>query len=271
MDISTIAGIISGLFFILYSIYQNGSIREFYDFSSVLITVGGGIASILISYRISDIAKTLKVVAKAFFSKTAPPSETIKLLIELSKKARREGILSLEADQEEIKDDYIRQALQLVIDGVDPNIIKETMDLELYNLEARHQKGQSIFKTGAALFPAWGMIGTLIGLIQLLKEMDDPSKIGPAMAVALVTTFYGSILANFVCTPIANKLALISKEEINHKEMIIEGILSLQAGENPKMMEYKLITFLSPKQKAEYYENYSEQGLSANESVAREA
>lgn len=258
MDIATLAGIIFGIICTVISIMLSGSISSFYDAPSIFIVIGGGLASTFISYRLSEMTKTMKVVAKAFSSKQASPELTIRLLVELSQKARREGLLALEAEQDRIDDDYIKQSLQLIVDGVEPDTIRESMDLELQNLEARHATGQGLFKTMGALFPAWGMIGTLIGLINLLKQLDDPSKIGPAMAVALITTFYGSVLANFICNPIANKLSVKSKEEIQLKEMIIEGILSIQAGENPRIMEHKLKTFLSPEQKIKYSEEYGE-------------
>lgn len=252
MDIATLGGVILGVVCVVASILLDGSLRSFYDVPSIFITIGGGIASTLISYRITEMGRIMKVVAKAFFGKETSPESTIKLLVELSQKARREGLLALESEQERLGDDFIKQSLQLIVDGVEPEMIRESMDLELQNLEMRHSKGQGLFKTMGALFPAWGMIGTLIGLINLLKQLDDPSKIGPSMAVALITTFYGSVLANFVCIPIANKLSVKSKEEIQQKEMIIEGVLSIQAGENPRLMEYKLKTFLSPDQKRRY-------------------
>jgi chemotaxis protein MotA len=252
MDITSFIGVIFGSVCVIISILLGGSLMAFYDVPSIFIVLGGGMASVLISYRIGEIAKIFKVVAKAFLDQETSPGDTIKLLVELSQKARREGLLALESEQDNLGDDYIKQSLQLIVDGVEPETIRESMDLELQNLEARHAKGQGLFRTMAGLFPAWGMIGTLIGLINLLKSLDDPSKIGPSMAVALITTFYGSILANFICTPIANKLAIKSKEEIQMKEMIIEGILSIQAGENPRIMEHKLKTFLSPEQKRAY-------------------
>lgn len=256
MDLSTLIGLLSGIFFMVFPIVMQGG--DFIDPGSVLITVGGGIASTLISYRLSEIKKIAKVVRNAFSGKESSPSETIRLLVDLSQKARREGLLALESDQDRIEDEYIRQSLQLIVDGVEPETIRESMSLELENLEARHAKGQGLFKTMGSMFPAWGMIGTLIGLVQLLGQMDDPEAIGPAMAIALITTFYGSVLANFVCIPIANKLGLKSKEEIQVKEMIIEGILSIQAGENPRIMEYKLKTFLSPEQKRIYDQEYGD-------------
>jgi len=252
MDIATIIGILGGIVCILYPILSGGQSKAFWSLSSIFMVLGGGIASTLISYRMSEITKIMKVVKNAFSSEKTSSEDTIRLLVELSQKARREGLLALESEQERLDDEYIKQSLQLIVDGVEPETIRESMSLELENLQERHAKGQGMFKLMGALFPAWGMIGTLVGLIALLRSLDDPSKIGPAMALALVTTFYGSILSNFICIPIANKLAVKSKEEIKQKEMIIEGILSIQAGENPRIMEHKLKTFLSPEQKRNY-------------------
>jgi chemotaxis protein MotA len=271
MDIATLGGIVFGLVCTIVSILISGDLMSFYDAPSIFITLGGGLASTLVSYKVTDMAKIFKVVGKSFFSKQPSPEATIRLLVELSQKARREGLLALEAEQERIEDDYIKQSLQLIVDGVEPDTIRESMDLELANLEARHAKGQGMFKTMGSLFPAWGMIGTLIGLINLLKMLDDPSKIGPSMAVALITTFYGSVMANYVCIPLANKLGLKSKEEIQQKEMIIEGILSIQAGENPRIMEHKLKTFLSPEQKKKYNDEFGEGAQSAQKGGAEEA
>lgn len=252
MDIATLAGILFGVVCIVIPIVTGGSPLAFFDFKSILIVIGGGIASSLISYKLGEVAKIMKVAVKAFTGKEIVLANTIKLLVELSQKARRDGLLSLESEMENIDDDFLKQSIQLVVDGVEPEVIVESMDLELENMEARHQKGQGLFKTMGSMFPAWGMIGTLIGLIQLLRSLDDPGKIGPAMAVALVTTFYGSVLANFFCIPIAKKLSIKSQEELQEKRMIIEGILSIQAGENPRIMEHKLKTFLSPQQKKLY-------------------
>lgn len=252
MDIATLIGMIVGIVCILVTIILEGNVLVYWSLTSIFVVVGGGMASILVSYRIGEIAKMMKVVIKAFIGKELRPQDTIKLLVNLSLKARKEGLLSLESDQEEIDDDFLKQSLQLVVDGVEPDVIVESMDLEIQNMQMRHSKGSGIFKTLGALFPAWGMIGTLIGLINLLQSLDDPSAIGPAMALALITTFYGSVLANFICNPIAAKLELKSREEIQEKRMIIEGILSIQSGENPRILEHKLKTFLSPQQKEDY-------------------
>jgi chemotaxis protein MotA len=252
MDIATFLGIIFGIVCIIYTIIAGASPLAFFDLRSVLIVLGGGIGSTLISYRAGEILKILNVVKHAFCGKQFSHSSLIRMLVELSQKARREGLLSLESEQEQIEDNFIKQSLQLIVDGVEPDTIRESLGLELENLKIRHNRGQSLFRTMGALFPAWGMIGTLMGLISLLKNLHEPSTIGPSMALALVTTFYGSVLSNFICIPIANKLKIKSQEEIQQKEMIIEGILSIQAGENPRIMEHKLKTFLSPSQKQQY-------------------
>lgn len=252
MDIATIIGIVFGLFCILWSILLGGSLLTFWNFPSVVVVLGGGIAASLISYKLAEVKLIMKVVIKVFIGKETSQANIIKQLVELSMKARRDGLLSLEAEQEHIEDDFLKESLQLVVDGVEPEIIVDSMDLEIENMKSRHDKGAGLFKTMATQFPAWGMIGTLIGLIKLLNALNDPSSIGPAMAIALITTFYGSVLANFICNPIANKLSLRSKDEIQEKRMIIEGVLSIQAGENPKILEHKLKTFLSPRQKLEY-------------------
>jgi len=256
MDIATLIGLIVGVICLIISITLDGSLISFFDVPSIFIVFGGGICSALISYRIKEMAILVKVAIKTFINASRPPFEIIQELVQLSTLARREGLLALEGSLENIQDDFLKNALQLIIDGTEADIVRESLELELNNMQKRHSKGQGLFKTLAALFPAWGMIGTLIGLINLLKALDDPDSIGPAMAVALITTFYGSVLANFICTPIATKLGNASKEEIQLKTLTIEGVLSIQSGENPKIMEHKLKTFLSPQDKKMYDEKY---------------
>jgi chemotaxis protein MotA len=251
MDIATLIGILLGLACTLISILLGGSLMAFFDVASVFVVLGGGMASVLISYRLKEVIRIFKVVGNAFKTDKTTPLEVIRTLIEIAEKTRKEGLLSIEANLEGFKDNFMKSSLQLVIDGIESEMVREYMDLEIDAMKARHGKGISLFKTMGALFPAWGMIGTLIGLINLLKSLDDPSKIGPAMAVALITTFYGSVLANFVCIPIANKLKLKSEEEVQLKMMIVEGVMSIQAGENPKMIESKLRVFLSPEARLE--------------------
>lgn len=252
MDIATIFGLILGTVCILYGILANGEITSFIDAGSIAVTVGGGLASTIISFPLSDTIKAFKALPLAFKPYKADPFQTIQLLVELSQKARREGLLALESAQENIKDDYLKKALELVVDGIEAEMVKTSMQFEIDSMVVRHSTVQAYWKTLAAQFPAWGMIGTLMGLVNLLRSMDDPNAIGPAMSLAIITTFYGSILANFICNPIVTKLKGASAEEIRMREMIMEGILSIQSGENPRLMEHKLKTFLSPDQKMQY-------------------
>ncbi len=253
MDLASLLGLLLGIGFLAYGMLDGGgTLSSFWSLSSIAVTMGGGIASTILGFTMDDLKKLGKVMPKIFRKRDDSPFQTIQMLVDMSQKARREGLLALESGQEGIKDDYLKKALELVVDGVEPEIIRDSMQLELDNMSVRHSKAVSIFKTLAAEFPSWGMIGTMLGLINLLKSLDDPSKIGPAMSLALVTTFYGSVLANFICVPIAAKLQQNSEEEIRIKEMMIEGVLSIQSGENPRIMEHKLKTFLSPDQRADY-------------------
>ncbi len=252
MDLGSILGLVLGVACVIISIFiGDGELMSYWDPPSVFITVGGGICSTLINYRLRDVINVYKLCVHIFTDKKASPRETIDMLVKLSEKTRREGLLSIEPELEQMEDPFIRQSLQLVVDGIESETIKDFMDTEIDNLQARHGKGQAIFNMMGAIFPAWGMIGTLIGLINLLLKLDDPAQIGPSMSVALVTTFYGSVLSNFICIPMAGKLKLKSDEEVHRMEMIAEAVISIQAGENPKMLEQKLKIFLTPEQRKE--------------------
>ncbi|NLM11490.1 MAG: motility protein A [Clostridiaceae bacterium] len=252
MDLATLIGILFGAACLIWGMYDGGDPSSFWSLSSLAVTFGGGVASSIIAFTLEDIKNVFRALPKLIKRENQSPYHIIQMLVEMSQKARREGLLALESNQEEIEDNYLRKALELVVDGVEPEIIRDSMQLELDNMSIRHGKGIAFFKTLAAEFPAWGMIGTMLGLINLLKSLDDPSKIGAAMSLALVTTFYGSVLANWICLPIATKLEELSTEEIRIKEMIIEGVLSIQSGENPRIMEHRLKTFLSPEQRKDY-------------------
>jgi len=246
MDTATIVGFLAGIGFLIYGIFLNGSLGAFYDFPSIIIVLGGTIASTLISYPLKKVIKTFKIVKNAFTTSTLPINEVITKIIELSNIARKEGLLALEEAAERTNDIFLRKGIMLIVDGTDPELVRNILETELSFLEDRHKDGQGIFETMATFSPAFGMIGTLIGLINMLKTLDDPSSVGPSMAVALVTTFYGSVLANLLFLPIANKLKGRSSEEILIKELMVEGLLSIQAGENPRIIEEKLKTFIAP-------------------------
>lgn len=247
MDIATLAGLIAGIAFIVTGIKLNGDLSTFYDMASLAITLGGTIASTLIAYPLEAISSVFKACKNMFFTYQDDPNDIIDKLMELANIARREGLLALEEAVQEEDDDFLQKGILLIVDGTDPELVKNILETELNFIEERHAQGQGVFKTMGAFAPAYGMIGTLIGLINMLKTLDKPDTIGPSMSTALVTTFYGTLLANLFFLPTAEKLKYKSDQEILYKEIILEGILSIQAGENPRIIEEKLKAFLSPK------------------------
>jgi chemotaxis protein MotA len=246
MDIATIIGIISSFTLVVTACLYGGSLAMFFNIPSVMIVFGGTIGAAMINYPLPDIIKVTKVLKNAFFLKSFTSKELITHFVSLAGTSRREGILALETALNDIKDEFMRKGLQLSVDGLEPVSIKDILDTEIGNIQERHKLGAEIFTTLGTFAPAMGMLGTLIGLVQMLQTMDNPSTIGPAMAVALLTTFYGSILANIVCLPIAGKLRNKSAEEVMMKGLMSEGILSIAKGDNPRLLEQKLNAFLSP-------------------------
>ena len=247
VDITTILGIFSGTALIFMAIFLGGGLETFISIRSLMITVGGTLAATFINYPLPEVLRLVTVTKKAFFNKSLIPSEIISLLVRLAEKARRQGILSLEREMENIEDDFLKNAVQLAVDGTEPELIREILASEVSYLQERHKLGQSIFQSMAAYAPAFGMIGTLIGLIQMLRTLNDPASVGPGMAVALITTFYGALMANLVFLPMAGKLRTRSEQEVFIKELIIEGIISIQSGDNPRIVEDRLKVFLPPK------------------------
>ena len=254
MDISSAIGLLLGIVFIIGGIVTSGEIASFWDLPSVIIVLGGTIASTLASFPMKNFLNIGKIIKKAFFYKETSPDDVITEIIKLANIARKEGLLSLEEYAENLDDEFLKKGIMLIVDGTDPDLVRNIMETELIFLEERHSEGQSIFETMGTYAPAFGMIGTLIGLINMLKVLDDPNAIGPSMSVALVTTFYGSMLANVVFLPLAQKLKMRSKSEILVKELMVEGLLSIQAGENPRIIEEKLKTFIPPNMRKNYRE-----------------
>lgn len=252
MDISTVLGLLLGVVFIIGGIITSGQIDSYIHIPSIIIVLGGTIASTLASFPLKNFLNTSRVIKKAFSYKETSPDEVIEEIISLANIARKEGLLALEEYAEELQDDFLQKGIMLIVDGTDPELVRNILETELTFLEERHMDGQSIFETMGTYAPAFGMIGTLIGLINMLKHLDDPSMIGPNMSVALVTTFYGSILANVVFLPLARKLKIRSKSEVLVKELTVEGLLSIQAGENPRIIEEKLKTFIPPEMRKNY-------------------
>jgi chemotaxis protein MotA len=248
MDLATLIGIISAFGLVAIAILMGGGLTLFINAPSMMIVVGGTLGTTMINYPLKEMLGTVSVVKNAFFAGSIIPSdEVIKKFVDLSSKARREGILALESDVKGIDDEFMKKGLQMSVDGLEPQSIQEILATEIDYLRGRHQMGAEIFATMGTFAPALGMIGTLVGLVQMLQSMEDPSSIGPAMAVALLTTFYGSVMANLVCIPISGKLKSRSKEETLVKEMIVEGVLSLTRGENPRILEQKMLAYVPPK------------------------
>lgn len=245
MDLATIIGLVAGVLFIVWGIGL-GNIPEFIDFPSFVITVGGTIAATAINYPLSKLKEVVKVTVVAFKAKNEDPGLLIDALVGYAIRARREGLLALESETNGATDPFLRKGLGLVVDGTDPEMVRSILETDISFLEERHKASAQMFETMALYAPAFGLVGTLIGLIQMLSKLDDPNAIGPAMAVALLTTFYGSIMANLIFMPIAGKLKLRSAEEILRKEVMIEGILAIQAGEGPSVITEKLNSFLAP-------------------------
>lgn len=246
MDISTILGIIVGFGLIIGAITIGGGASWFVNIPSAMIVLGGTFGAVLINYPISNMIGVVKVAKNVFFRKELETEKMIEMLLDMSKVARRDGILALEDKMEDIKDPFFTKGITLMIDGIEPATLSRILNTELEYISDRHRLGAEIFTTMGNFAPAMGMVGTLIGLIKMLVQMDDPSSIGPAMAVALVTTFYGVILANLVFLPAAGKLKTRSNSELMQKQLMISGILSIQSGDNPRVLEDKLHSFISP-------------------------
>ena len=249
MNISSLAGLILGFGMFVVGVLTSGGVQmfgNFWDVPSLFITIGGSLAGVMMSNQMPDFINGLKGFKLIFKNETADTGEVIRNIINLSNIARKEGLLALEEAASDIEDDFLKKGIMLVVDGTDPELVRGILETDLNCIEDRHKGVISVWVKWAELGPAWGMIGTLVGLINMLQKMDDPSTIGPQMAVALVTTFYGSMIANWLCTPTATKLAQMNATEIRLKEVTVEGLLSIQAGENPRVIEEKLKSFLSP-------------------------
>ncbi len=246
MDLATIIGIVSAFALVLIAMTLGGSPMMFFDIPSVLVVVGGTIGVTLINYPLRDVLKLVSVVKHVFFEQLVPVPQVISQFVEFATRARREGILALEGALKEVQDPFLAKGLQLTIDGLEPANIKEILETEIDYVAERHRLGAEIFMTMGTFAPAMGMIGTLIGLVQMLQSMSDPSSIGPAMAVAIITTFYGACLANILFLPMSGKLRNRSAEEVMMKEIILNGVLSIARGDNPRVIEQKLHSFIPP-------------------------
>ncbi len=267
MDLATILGLVAGVLLILSAIVVGGAPLAFLDIPSVLIVIGGVTAVTFIMFPMRTVIGSIKVAVKAFKEDTWNLDEIIDQMVNLSRLARTNGILALEDAEKELTNPFLKKGIQLAVDGNEEELIRFIMATDVSFTKQRHAIGQKVFKQMGAMGPAFGMIGTLIGLVQMLRNLDDPSSIGPAMAVALLTTLYGALIANLVCLPIANKLEYRSKEEALAKQVITEGIISIMQGANPKVLKDKLEAFVPPSMRKEKRDGSPAPGGAAEEAA----
>ncbi len=247
MDIATLLGIIFGFSLVLGSIFIGPVPGKFIHFPSMFIVFGGVSASILIAFPFEDVRQSLSAGFKAFSSKKSKPSEVVTTMVKIAEISRKEGFLALERIHTD--NPLLKKATQLIADNAEPMLIHDTVAIEIASLKRRHKIGISVFQKLGALGPAFGMIGTLIGLVQMLATMDDPASIGEGMATAILTTFYGSLIANLIFIPISDKLKARSLQEELILFIIFEGAKSILENNNPKLVYEKLSSFLPPKER----------------------
>ena len=256
MDLASIIGLVVCFGMVIYGIIGGdqgvAAIGNFLDLQSFIITLGGAFSATLASNKLPDFINGLKGILKAIKQDNYDQTAIIKKIIEMSNIARKEGLLALEEAAGNLDDPFMKKGILLIVDGTEPDLVRAILETEIGCIEARHRKVFSFWDTLGGMGPAWGMIGTLVGLVNMLQNMSDSSALGPNMAIALITTLYGSMLANWICVPVGNKLRIDNTIEITVKEVMVEGLLSIQAGENPRVIEEKLKSFLAPDERAKY-------------------
>ncbi|MDR2481486.1 MAG: motility protein A [Spirochaetaceae bacterium] len=252
MDIATLIGIIGVFGMMIFGIMAGGAgLATYWDLPSMLIVVLGSWFALMFAAKIPDAVGVFKILGLAFNVPNFGEKTIVTKLKAMSDKARREGLLSLEDDINDLDDQFMKKGLQLVVDGTDAAVVRDLLEIEVSQMQDRHAKKIGLLNMWAALAPGFGMLGTVIGLIAMMKNLEDKASVGPNMAVALITTLYGSLIANALLTPVMAKLRSMDAQEGQVREMIIEGILSIQAGDNPRILGMKLLTFLSPEDQKE--------------------
>lgn len=247
MDISSIIGFFGGLGVVIFGAALGGSLGGLIDVPSVFITGGGSYMCLFLTYPLSYVMGIFSVMGRVLKTYDYGEKSLVQKLVAFSEKARREGILALEEEIQDLDDEFMKGGLRLVVDGTDGEVIRVLMENELSQMEGRHNIWITLVNAWATLAPGFGMLGTVIGLIGMLGNLEDKSALGPNMAVALVTTLYGSMMQNWLFVPISGKLGYQNSMEVKAKEMVIEGVLSIQAGDNPRILAQKMFTYLSPK------------------------
>jgi len=247
MDFATLLGLFSGLSLVMVAIFMGGQVNIFVDLPSVMIVIGGTVGTIFVAFPFEEVGQAFYAGFKAFSSRKVQVREVVGTMVKIAEISRREGLIALE----NIKTDnmVLKKACQLIADNADPGLIRTTLSIEISSMKRRHKVGEEVFRRLGSIAPSFGMIGTLIGLIQMLSNLSDPKTIGPAMAVAIITTFYGSVLATVLFLPIANKLRTRTLQEELHLEVIFEGAKSILENNNPLLVSEKLSSFLAPRER----------------------
>jgi len=247
VDLATFIGVVGGFAVVIMAVMMGGDLSLFINMPSMTVVAGGTIAVVFIRFPMAEVFNAFKVAANAFFVRTESPESLISTAVDMAGMVRKEGLLSLE--QQEVSDTFFQKGLSLCVDGHPPEFVRKLLTQDMTYNVTRHEIGQKVWISIGAAAPAMGMIGTLIGLVQMLANMDDPESIGPAMAVALLTTLYGALIANLVAIPIAEKLELRTGQEKLNKTLIIETVAGIQEGVNPRVMDESLQTFLPTKKR----------------------
>jgi chemotaxis protein MotA len=254
MDVTTIGGLILGFLMMGCALVFMGMSGEggvnlagFIDPPAIMMVLGGGAAVMLVGFPLPRVLSMFPIAKKLFFRKKENPAELIQSVVKLAEVARREGLLALENLTKDIKDPFVALGIQMAVDGIKPEIVEEIMRREIESMETRHNEGRKVLETVGRCGPAFGMIATLLGLVMMLGNLSNAASIGPSMAVALIGTLYGAVTANLICIPMAEKLSCLNHEEVLIKEIVLRGVLSIQSGDSPRVVEQKLITFLPPK------------------------
>ncbi|MEE4277775.1 MAG: flagellar motor protein PomA [Halieaceae bacterium] len=244
MDLATLLGMVGAIGVVLAAILTGGSAPIFINVPSILIVIGGTLLVVMIKFSMTQFFGAFKVALTAFSNKTVEPDELIQKIVELANIARKEGMLALES--QEIDNEFLNQGIQMLIDGNSREVVDALLNKDLKATIDRHTWGAKVFSATGDVAPAMGMIGTLIGLVQMLSNMSDPKSIGPAMAVALLTTLYGAVIANMIANPLSDKLTLRKANEQRVRSMCIDGVLAIQEGQNPRIIESMLKVYLDP-------------------------
>jgi len=263
LDIMTISGLVAGIVFMVSALIIGGSINFFWSVNSVLITVGGSLAAVLINFTLQDLKNVRAALKQAFVTDLMAPEELIGIFGDLARKARREGLLALEDDVDRLNDPFFAKGIQMMVDAMEPETIRDILETDIACMARRHEIGRGFFQTWGTLAPSFGLIGTLIGLIQMLARLDNPELLGPSMALALVTTFYGALLAYMILLPLAGKLKLRSEQEVGLHQMMLEGVISIQSGVNPRILEERLRSFVAPKLRSQ--QEQEDEGITSGE------